>query len=290
MIRPHGRAAGVGVTDVGQPEVVLELFVDDQLGQPVEQLPVKWDRLFLELHVGHPIADPGPQLEALPLDPGGIEVLDLDGPGHPLVHPRRSKHNVGADLPDVLLGRHRVLGEIQGVAPLEPAGDRHHLLADPGKGKVRDIIVGLEAGIHRHQALAHGDHIIVGQKHPLGLGSGPGCVKQEGHVVAMAAGGDFFEQVGLFRLQLPPEVHHLVEADETVLIVIPHPLGVIPDDPLQLGTVVDDGQGLVHLFLTLAHQKPGVRMVDDVLDLFVQGVLEKPDPHCLAAEGPHLGP
>ena len=151
----------------------------------MQSLPVQGHRLFFEFQVRHTVADLHGQLVKDALEPGGIQVFDLDGPGHLLVHPRRGEHDVGADLPDVFLGGFRFLGEIDGKTHLKPAGDGHHLFPDPGKGqKGNEIVLGC-AGVHLHQVLAHGQHVVMGKERPFGQGRGPGGVEEQGDVFAV---------------------------------------------------------------------------------------------------------
>ena len=65
-------------------------------------------------------------------------------------------------------------------------------------------------------------------------------------------------------------------------------LGVVVDDFLQLGAVLDNRQRLVDLLLPLAHQELGVRVIDDVAHLVHEAVLEQPHPDPSGAQGGHF--
>ncbi len=75
---------------------------------------------------------------------------------------------MGSNFPHVLLGSLGLLGEVDGESYLKATGDGHHLLADPGKGEIRDEVIGLMAGVHPHQILPHREHVVVGEQCPLG--------------------------------------------------------------------------------------------------------------------------
>ncbi len=49
MIGSHGRTAGIGVAHPGQAEMILELFLNDDVGQPLKKFPVPRNRLLLKL-------------------------------------------------------------------------------------------------------------------------------------------------------------------------------------------------------------------------------------------------
>jgi hypothetical protein len=93
----------------------------------MQGLPVKGHRLFGKFQVRHAVADPRREPVKSALQPRGIQILDLDGAGHLLVHAGRGEHDMRADLADVGLGGLRCFGEVQRVTHLKAAGDRHHL-------------------------------------------------------------------------------------------------------------------------------------------------------------------
>ncbi|VTR68568.1 hypothetical protein DESC_710064 [Desulfosarcina cetonica] len=290
MVRPHGGPAGVGVSHPGEPQMILELLLHGDVGQLFEQLPDQRYRSLAELQIGHVVTDLGGQGEELAFDPTGVQMLDLHGAGHLFVHARRGEHHVGTDLPNILLGGLGLLGKIDRVADLKPAGNGHHLLADPGKGQVGDIIVRVVARIHGHQVLSHGEHVVVGQQRPLGQRRRSGGIKKQGHVIAMPAMDHLREEIGLRLFQLAPQVHQGVVADQAILMIVAHPLGVVPNDLFQLGTLAKDGKGLVDFFLPLAKEKLRVRMVEDVPDFVDEAILKQPDGHATGAQRGHLGP
>ncbi len=167
-----------------------------------------------ELQIGHPVAHLGGEFIELALDPGGIDVLHLHLAGHALVQPRRRKHDMGPDFADVFLSGVRLFGEIQGVAHLKAAGDGHHLLADPGKGKIGDKIVRVVAGVHGHEVPAHGQHVPVAQQRAFGQGGGTRGVEQQADVVAVALVDQIFEEIRFPGIQFLPQFLDLLQADE----------------------------------------------------------------------------
>ena len=177
VIRSHGRTAGVGVTHPGEPQVVFEFLLHRDLGQPMQQGPGQGNGPLFEFQIGHVIADLGGQFVELALDPGGIQVFDLHRTGHLLIHARRGKHDMRADFADVLLGGFRLFGEVDCVTHLQTAGDGHHLLTDPGKRQVGDIVITVLARINGHEMLPHGEHVVVRKQSPLGQGGGARCVE-----------------------------------------------------------------------------------------------------------------
>ena len=75
----------------------------------------------------------------------------------------------------------------------------------------------------------------------------------------------------------------LIQAQQPRLVVVPHALGVVVDDDLDEGQLVLHLQDLVDLLLVLAHDHPGFRVIDDVVDLRGDSILV--DGHGHATEG-----
>jgi len=117
---------------------------------------------------------------------------------------------MGADLPDVVLGGFRSLGKVDGVSHLQTAGNRHHLLSDPCKGQVRDIIIRGKAWIHRHEVLSHGQHVIVGQQCSFGQRRGARGIEKERHIIAMAFVDHLPEQLWLLLFKFPTQLLNLL--------------------------------------------------------------------------------
>ena len=72
------------------------------------------------------------------------------------------------------------------------------------------------------------------------------------------------------------------------MIVLAQPLGVVPDDLLQLGAVLENGKHLVDFLLAFTEDKLGVGVVDDVTDFVHQAVLKEPHADTPGAQGRHL--
>ncbi len=107
------------------------------------------------------VADFAGDLEKFALDPGGIEVFDLHQTRHFFVHARRGEHHMGADFANIFLGGFRLFRKVDRVTDLQAAGNGHHLLADPGKRQIGDIVIRVLAGVDSHQVLPHGQHVVV---------------------------------------------------------------------------------------------------------------------------------
>ena len=197
---------------------------------------------------------------------------------------------MGADLADVFPRRGRLFREIQGVPHLETAGYGHHLLPDPGEGKVGDKVVRVIARVYRHEVVAHGEHVPVAQEGSFGKGRGPGGVKEEANVVAVSLVDQLLEQIGFLAVQFFAQFLNLVDADQEILGVVPHAFGIVPDDSFHLGAGIPDGEGLVHFLLRLAHEEFCIRVVDDVFDLLHHAVLKEPNSHAAGAKGGHFRP
>ena len=73
-------------------------------------------------------------------------------------------------------------------------------------------------------------------------------------------------------------------------MIVAHPLGVVPDNLLQLRAFADDRQGLVDLLLAFTEDKARVRVIDDVAHLIDKAILKEPYPDTTGAQGGHLGP
>ncbi len=204
------------------------------------------------------ITDPGRKLIEFPLNPGGIQVFDLNRTGHLLIHAWGSKHNMGAYFPDVVLCGFSLLGKIDGVSHLQTTGNRHHLLSDPCKRQVRGIIIRGQAWIHRHEVLSHAQHVIVGEQCPFGQRSGARGIEKERHFIAMALVDYLPEQLWLLLFKFPTQLLNLLEAYQIVLIIISHPFGIIPYDFFQPRAFIEDGNRFVYLFLAFTKQKSSV--------------------------------
>ena len=152
----------------------------------IENLPVPGDGFFCKFQIGLVIADLHRQFVGFSLEPGGIEIFHLDISNHLLINARRSEHDMGADFTDILLGGLRFFREIEGEPGLNPAGDRHHLLPDPGKGEVGDKIICFKVGIDPHQILAHGEHIIMGEKGSFRKGGRSRGIEEKTDIVSFS--------------------------------------------------------------------------------------------------------
>ena len=85
---------------------------------------------------------------------------------------------------------------------------------------------------------------------------------------------DFLVEVaGVLAPELPTELLQRLQAQEARVRVAPHAPRVLVDHVLQVGTLGLDVEQLVHLLLVLDHGKAGLRVVDDVLHLPLDGVL-----------------
>jgi hypothetical protein len=124
------------------------------------------------------------------VEPVGFVDFEPDLGADGFVNPGRSEHEVGTDLLEVFHGRFHRFGKIDG----DPGGHGHtkgvHLLADPGKGQEREVLVGIRQGVGFGQLQAHADKILVGQHGPLGQA----CGARRQAEVADLVGGAFIHQ------------------------------------------------------------------------------------------------
>jgi hypothetical protein len=197
---------------------------------------------------------------------------------------------MGPDLANVFSGRCRLFRKIQGVSHLKATGDGHHLFPDPGEGKVGDKVVRIATGIHGHEVVSHGEHVPVAQKGAFGKGSGARGVKKEANFITVPFLDHLLKKRGFLFVQFLSQFLDLIDADEKILVVVAHALGIIPDDFFQLRAGIFNGKRLVHFFLRFTYEEFCVGVVDDVLDLLHHAVLKEPHPDAPGAHGGHFGP
>ncbi len=130
----------------------------------------------------------------------------------------------------------------------------------------------------------------MGEQRPFGQCRCPGGVKEEADIIPFSLVYQFLEEARLLLIQFSSQLLDLLEADEDGIIVVPHPLWVIPDDFGKLGALILYGQGLIDLFLSLGKIELGIGVIDDVLNLIHQAVLKEPHPDAAGTHGRHLGP
>ncbi len=87
VIGPHGGPAGIGVAHPGSGPGGPAVFENDDIGQPAQNFQPRGTGFFSNFKSAawYPIFMA--QLKSVPFDPGGIQMFDLHGPGHLLVHP-----------------------------------------------------------------------------------------------------------------------------------------------------------------------------------------------------------
>jgi hypothetical protein len=78
----------------------------------------------------------------------------------------------------------------------------------------------------------------MGEEGPLGLPRGPGGVEEQGDVIPVTLLHQLLEQIGTLLRHLPAQAHDLRQGHQHRIAIIAHPLGVIPEDPLDLGATV----------------------------------------------------
>ena len=87
-----------------------------------------------------------------------------------------------------------------------------------------------------------------------------------------------------------PHLLNLSVAYQHGVFIIPHALGVLPDDPLQFGTAFSDPESFVYFLLPLSDIKPGLSMPNNVFCLIQERVLEEPGGDGPGAQSGHLRP
>ena len=66
----------------------------------------------------------------------------------------------------------------------------------------------------------------------------------------MAFIDQLFEEIRLFFFQFSAQLLNLFKADQIILIIVAHAFGIIPDDFLQFGAFIEDGNGFIDFLLT----------------------------------------
>ncbi len=234
--------------------MILQFFLHGHGGDPVQEFPSHRNRFFLKFQTGDLVSHLGAEFIRLSLDPCGIDVFYLHLTRHSFIHSRGGKHHVGADLPDIFLGKIGCFRKINSIPHLKATGYGHHLLPNPSKGKVGNKIIRIIAGINRHEIAPHGQHIPVGEERALGESRCARCVKKKTDVVAMPFIDHFLKQVRFLFVELPAQFLNLFHTDQKVLVIISHPFGIIPHDDVQFGTLILDGKALIHFFLGFTHK------------------------------------
>jgi len=80
------------------------------------------------------------------------------------------------------------------------------------------------------------------------------------------------------------------KAHEKGLLVVAHPPGIFVDDVFEMGAPLFQVQELICLLLVLGHRESGLRMVEDIVHLVLNGVLKKGNGDTSQALGRHHCP
>src|SRR5206468_7910235 len=95
----------------------------------------------------------------------------------------------------------------------------------------------------------------------------------DGDVVRAASGHLVVEVIRMAGLELLPELLQLGEAHQARIAVAAHPAWIVVDDVLKARTSRLHVEELVDLLLVLDDGEPGLGVIDDELDLLLDGVL-----------------
>jgi hypothetical protein len=115
---------------------------------------------------------------------------------------------------------------------------------------------------------------------------GPGGVGDDRGILGRALGHLLLEVARPVLGELPPALLQILEAQQAGILVVPEPSRVVVDDVLEPGALLPDVEQLVDLLLVLDDREAGLRVVDDVLHLLLDGVQSDRDPRTPAPASP----
>jgi hypothetical protein len=147
------------------------------------------------------------------------------------------------------------------------------VVADPRHRQIRENFLVLAEPLELGGVARGHDQIPMGQHRALRNAGRSRRVADDGDVVRAALRHLGVEVCGVADLELPPELAELGQAHQAGLAVGAHSARVVVNDVRQARAARPDAQELVHLLLVLDDGEPRLGMIDDVLRLFLAGVL-----------------
>src|SRR2546428_3376897 len=268
------RLAGrVGAAHAPQAEVVAQRAVDEQPAERIERAAPARRALAREPRPFQVLRQREEEAHDLALGPRA--VLDAHHHvGEQALPDARRREEVGrADLAQVVQHGGRALRTVDREAHQNCLRVREDVIADPRHRQVREnFFVRLQ--ILRARRVEGGDDEIAMREHrALRHARRPRGVADDRDVLAAAPGDLVVEVRGMADLELAPGLLQLGEAQEARFAVGAEAAWIVVHDRLESRAARTQGEELVHLLLVLDDGEARLRVVDDVLHLFLDGVL-----------------